>query len=729
MKTNKLPPPLVTVIVPCHNKAATVARSIESVKQQTLNNLECFIINDSSTDDSERVILEAIKGDRRFKYEKVNYRNVALVRNHGASLASGLFLCPLDGDDWIEPTFLETCIKALQADRSLGVAYTGLRWHNPDGKTGVSDWPPKWNFDNHLKKQNQCPTCSVIRKECWDRLGGQRARYCAGGAGSEDGEFYLRVGAFGWKGEKVTEEALFNYSAGSGFVSGNPEYREVDWLKAWHPWVTDGLHPFASYATPRRRSHPVHQYDEPVVSVVIPVGPGHEALVVDALDSLEAQTFRKWEAIVVWDSDGWDTDAGRALTKAYPYVKFTTTMRGKTKWVKSMGAGFARNRGAEIARAPFLVFLDADDWLHPNCLQRFLDTWGECQAIAYSDYVGKAIVDDPGKLAPDLQERIYSRNEKTGESLLGYRAAEYDCARAQRQPDDVTRPYLWTNVTALIPKAWHDAAGGFDESLFTWEDVEYHWRLARLGYPYQRIPEELMMYRLTTGTRRDTSGDRQTRQSVIKYIREKLKGVTTMPCPGGCGGGKQRQPAMQATIAVNPFAVLQTARDGGPVTFTTWDNKQITVIDNEMAMAKYTSGNRGSHRVIGPNTRISYGQHSGGDVFLVHRRDLGPLFEEVLPKSDYEPPITEAAPLPPPEPIVTIAEPAPAPVAPVPQPKAAPLPPPPLPAFDLAKMNMAQVHSAIKGMSKQEAALALVMEQEGKKRPGVVKALTKAAGK
>lgn len=733
-------PPTVGVVIPFYNKSEEqLRRAIESVINQSYKPTSIAVIDDGSKD--EGLALSVIETYRSAGHPVVFQRQsnsgVAVARNRGVGLVGGgatKYICCLDADDYLAADFLKACVEALEADRSLGIAYTSLMWHGLDGEVKLSEWPPQWNFDKQLERQNQVPTACVFRREMFERLGGYRARYCPGGAGSEDAQLWTRAGAFGWKARKVTEAGLFHYSAG-GQVSGSKDYHEVDWL-SWFPWVKDGLHPFASYATPanKRRSHPVRQYDEPAISVIIPVGPGHEGLVVDALDSLEAQTFRKWEAIAV--CDGFAPPPG--LLKAYPYVKWLTTGNAPR------GAGYARNRGAEIARAPFLVFLDADDLLHPNCLQRFLDEWAACQSITYSDYVGKAIVTDPAKLAPDLRERLYSRNEKTGESLLGYRAAEYDCAKAQHPLNNPANPYYWCNVTALIPKAWWDKIGGFDEALKTWEDVEWHWRAARLGYPYQRIPEELMMYRLNTGTRRDESGDRQTRRNVIEYIIAKLKGIEPMPCPGGCGGKRTSAPTSPRPVAMpqaqaarsprdNPLAIFNVpVRDGGPVTFKTWDGQDIAVGNGDLVMARLVDGNKGSHRVIGHVTRISYGHHSAGQEFLVHRRDLCRILEEVPPAPlDYTPPAVEAAPLPPPvalAPATPVAQ-QPA-LTPVPQPeKRAPLPPPPPPVFDLSAMNMAQINKAIKGMGKKEAALALELEQSGKNRPGVVKALTKAAGK
>jgi hypothetical protein len=35
-------------------------------------------------------------------------------------------------------------------------------------------------------------------------------------------------------------------------------------------------------------------------------------------------------------------------------------------------------------------------------------------------------------------------------------------------------PFIWCNVTTLVPKPWHEQIGGFDERMKSWEDVEYH---------------------------------------------------------------------------------------------------------------------------------------------------------------------------------------------------------------------------------------------------------------
>jgi glycosyltransferase involved in cell wall biosynthesis len=510
-------PPTVGIVIPVYNKTdQQIRRALESAIHQTYNPISRIVIVDDGSDNSDiaqNVVDNVECGERDIVLLRQGNSGVANARNNGVTACGDVkYVCCLDSDDGIEERFIETCVNALESDRSLGIAYTSLYYITPDGREGISDWPGGWDYDAHLRRQNQVPTCCVYRKEMWERLGGYRQRYAPTGAGEEDAEFFLRAGAYGWKGAKVSQEPLFVYSWQSGIVSGNKQHAVTDWT-GWHPWAGDGQHPFASYATPKNElSHPVRQYDEPAISVVIPVGPDHAKLVVNALDSLEAQTFRKWEVIVVDDTDFSPPEQWGKLLKAYPYIQYVSTLK-----LESAGAGTARNEGAEIARAPFLLFLDADDWLYPECLERMVAAWNEHQRIIYSDYVGKAIV-SPGDLAEDLRQRVYTFNERTGEAVIGYRAFDYDCELAQSQPQG-ERPYIWTNVTSLIPRAWHNGINGFDESLSSWEDVDYHWRLAKAGHCYHRIESELMVYNFHYGHRREQG--RQTYQNLLQYLREK----------------------------------------------------------------------------------------------------------------------------------------------------------------------------------------------------------------
>lgn len=617
-------PTSVSVIIPTYNYADKVGRAIESAINQTYKPVDIVVVDDGSTDNTEEIVKDIIRRSSSehidIRYIKQENAGVAIARNLGLLYAGGKYACCLDADDAIQPLFLEVCIRELERDRSLGIAYTGLTFIKPSGETGVSPWPGEFDYDMQIAGRNQIPTCCVFRKEMWQRLGGYRQRYAPSGAGSEDAEFWLRAGAYGWGAKKVTDAGLFMYSWLSGRVSGNPEYSEVDW-RAWHPWIEDNQHPFASIATPINGiAHSVRSYDEPEVSVVIPVGEGHEKEIINALDSLEAQTFRKWEAIVVWDSP----ESPEETLTPYPYIHL---VRGGGGW----GAGRARNEGAAIARASLLLFLDADDWLYPEAIEKMVEAFNIETSVIYTDYVGKAFIakEDLSK----IDNKVLYYNERIGEAVISYRSAEYDCERAVRQPDEKTKDtYIWNLITSLVPKAWHDEIGGFDEDMPSWEDWDYWIRMARAGRCFVRLPEQLVVYRFYTGHRRDTG--LQSSQTLLKYMIDKKEKAEIMGC--GCKKSKTTDIARRTTIRVT----AQSQRE----------RENIMAQDENLVLCIYQHPNKGDHKVIGPATRTVYGYRGGGTRFYVHKSDIAAAPDLFVPINVMEERRQQMAPPPPPPP-------------------------------------------------------------------------------
>lgn len=612
-------PASVSVVITSYNYSHVVSRAIGSMLDQTFAPASIIVVDDGSPDGGEtRKVVEAMaEHDNRIRYVRQKNQGVAAARNTGIAMTDSKYVCCLDADDAVEPEFLQACVDALEKDRSLGLAYTRLKLLLPNDRVYTkTKWPTEPNFDEQIQGRNQVPTCCVYRRDMWERLGGYRQRYAPHGCGSEDAEFWLRAGASGWGMALASPEAYFVYSFGAGGTTGNPDYQEIDWLE-WHPWTRDLLHPFASIASPGNgQSHLVQQYDEPIISVVIPVGKGHESTVINVLDSLEAQTFRKWEAIVVWDTG----DRGQAafFEKSYPYVRWVWTSG-------SVGAGRARNMGADIARGELLLFADADDWELPECLEQMLLAYDEegGDVGVYTDYIGLAYIDDVDQIDPKLKERIRYR-EGTW-TVIGHKALDYDPDRVASQPD-LESPYIWNTITTLHPRSWWKDVGGFDESMISLEDWDYWLRLARDGKRFVRIEDELFVYQYYSGRRRNvanpaTSDGLQNAKSLVQYMQEKYEGVPIMPC-AGCGGRRAR-PSIAPTVQAQMTAAAAPA----------------AMNENDMIMARYTSGNKGDHRVIGPfgfESRIpgvkminrggrwymDYGYRCGGAVFYVHRLDV-----------------------------------------------------------------------------------------------------------
>lgn len=629
-------PPTATIVIPSYNYADKVGRAVQSAIDQTYKGLrEIVVVDDGSDDDGQTYRVVNAFEDRRVRYIRQENAGVAHARNRGIASTNSKYITCLDADDALAPNFLEVCIPELEADRSLGVVYTGLWYIKPDGEEGKSPWPEEFDYEKQLKRQNQIPTACVFRKEAWSRLGGYRQRYAPQGAGAEDAEFWLRMGAFGYGAKRATSAPLFIYSWQSGRVSGDPDYREVDWT-GWHPWTRDRQFPMACIAEPRRFSHPVRQYDNPIVSVIVPVGPGHEHEVLNVLDSLEAQTLRGWEAIVVWDTPSQENLS--YLRTAFPFVRWIKSHEGAP--YTPQGAGWARNRGAEAARAHFLVFVDADDWLLPNALEDMVDGYAATGNIVYGDYVERSMVPDPEayveKIKSDPRGSVYGQTGN--EVIVGRKAFDYECEEAVRQPNP-ERMYIWNLVTSFVPKAWHDEIGGFDENMPSWEDWDYYIRLARSGKCFSRITSELVLYRHHTGGRRQI-GMKEYRR-LVEYLQDKYEGEEPMGC--NCGGKKSA-----TLIRNNPLA---RATNGGSTAAAT----EASMQDENMVMCVYRSPNRGQHNVTGNATRINYGHRSAGERFLVHEADIRARpqdfvpVEELAPAAAPPPPAPAPAPAPPPQ--------------------------------------------------------------------------------
>ena len=114
---------LVSVIVPMYNVGEYISRCIESILNQTYNNIEIILVDDGSPDNSKCIADGYAEKDQRIKVIHKQNQGVSVARNIGIDASSGDYVCFVDGDDWVMPDYvehlLELCLK-YDAD----VAYT-----------------------------------------------------------------------------------------------------------------------------------------------------------------------------------------------------------------------------------------------------------------------------------------------------------------------------------------------------------------------------------------------------------------------------------------------------------------------------------------------------------------------------------------------------------------------------------------------------------------------------
>jgi glycosyltransferase involved in cell wall biosynthesis len=555
----------VSVVITNYNYGEYVSEAIESALGQAD---EVIVVDDGSTDASQETI--ARFSDRVRAINQSN-QGVAGARNTGIAAATGDYVICLDADDRVDDRYIPAMRDALDADRGLGVAYSGLGLIQQDGSVQPNAWPPAFDWAAqsrpNVPPSNCIPCAAMFRRSMWERAGGYKQVYAPG----EDTEFFTRGLSVGYSALRVTEEPLFHYRIHHGSASRTKEYRPID---TWHPWMRDQKYPMAA---PSSVPPLVKSYADPLISVVIPCGPGHARYLPAAIDSLLGQTLRDWECIVA--SDGDHDDVARALV-TYPFVRMVvTSAKGGD------GPARARNAGLHVTRAPLLVFLDADDYLIPEAL--------ELMTRAYLDTGGKYIYTDWFAL-------------RNGE-MVAHETPEYRQTAWLEQGQHA--------VTCLLETAHARGVQGFDERMRGWEDWDFFIKLAISGVCGHRLAVPLLVYRQDTGTVRERS--LAAKDELLAALRDRYAAFAIGEREMGscCGGNadallKAKQVLAQANGEL-PFAPAAPLAESGI--------EEPTVVRME-----FTGPNKGAIGYLGrPSGQTYYGGDNVHDKFAnVDPRDV-----------------------------------------------------------------------------------------------------------
>lgn len=587
------PRPQVTVIVTCHNLAKYLPAALASVQAQTLQDWECLVVDDASTDNTAQVVA-AGGWDARIQYLRTP-ENLKLsgARNYGFANARGRYVICLDADDQLAPETLATLSAALDRDQGLHIASGHLDTVNEAGedRQRATGWPvPVVDFHQQLAHMNQFPYAAMMRREVFERGGGYRLRAWR----AEDAEMWCRLLSFGFRAAKVTEASTLIYrwrsdSKSQQELAAHPD-RDGDWT-AWFPWrlaatgkegsrliargakTPAALTPWGAQGEPPQgvRFWPVPHHQQPLVSVIIPCGPGHETSVIDAVESVMAQTVRDWEVIVVNDTGTpWATGFGSPLCGA-PYAHVLQP-RGPEA---PKGAGAARNAGAAAARGRVLVFLDADDILLPDFLAATLPDWQKTGRLVYSDYL---VSHGAAGAAPEQ-----------------YEAEDWECSRfvsrdGREQLVGVLNR-MQHAITCLIPRSAFEAVGGMSTDMTGWEDWDFFIRLATTGLCSVRVPRPLFLYRVARGHRREFSqaNGETLRRRLYETWRPYYTGENEMPC-SSC-------PSDEAFVTPpGPFGADESLPSESPLVEYLGDQVGTFTVVGQATGRQYRFGNTDQHR-------------------------------------------------------------------------------------------------------------------------------------
>ncbi len=194
--------PRVSVVIPCFNSSAFLRETLESVLAQTLRDFEVILVDDGSADDTRELIGRLLSEHPGYALRSVFQENtgVAGARHRGIGLARGRYILPLDADDLIAPTLLETCAAVLDAEPDTSLVYTD--------RQEFGDVEAIWTAGRYelarLKYFNQVSYCCLYRKAMWEQVGGYRLNV----NGFDDWDFWIAAAARGARGRHVPQALL-----------------------------------------------------------------------------------------------------------------------------------------------------------------------------------------------------------------------------------------------------------------------------------------------------------------------------------------------------------------------------------------------------------------------------------------------------------------------------------------------------------------------------------------
>lgn len=168
--------PLVSVIVPTHNRPALLCAALQSILAQTMQEFEIIVINDAGIDITPWVRSLDDSGRIRVLRHPRN-RGLAAARNTGIRAARGKYISYLDDDDLFYPNHLAVLVAAAEASGGAVVFSDGYQalYSHRDGQSIIErSVACSGNFEyRDLLVQNQLPVlCVLHRRSCLDKVGG-----------------------------------------------------------------------------------------------------------------------------------------------------------------------------------------------------------------------------------------------------------------------------------------------------------------------------------------------------------------------------------------------------------------------------------------------------------------------------------------------------------------------------------------------------------------------------
>ncbi|NCC99945.1 MAG: glycosyltransferase [Bacteroidia bacterium] len=226
---------LVSVIITCYNYEDYIKEAIESVLNQTHNNIEFIIIDDGSTDDSLKIIK---KYADKAKIVSRKNKGIVYTRNEALELAQGDYICFLDADDYFNKDYIEKSVELAEKYNS-DVVYPNWRIFGDDNYTMTF---PEFDIQKLIRQEIHCTSESLIRRSA---VGNHRFE---SEEVAEDWDFFLGLALDG-RIFKLAKDCYINYRVRRGTRGAKRSYWDdmyyfCDILSKWSKIYPEQVNPF-----------------------------------------------------------------------------------------------------------------------------------------------------------------------------------------------------------------------------------------------------------------------------------------------------------------------------------------------------------------------------------------------------------------------------------------------------------------------------------------------------
>ena len=400
--------PKFSIIVPVYNVEKYITECIESILKQTYKDFELICVDDCSCDNSIKIVENFAKKDARIKifYQDKN-KGVSAARNLALDNANGKYILCVDSDDWINENTLETLLNTFQEHNTESIWFDGYRYFE-DKKEFQKI--PIYNLKSgctYITPENiaRFPDMCGMKAYTLDSIRKYNLHWPENIKFDEDGHFYFRYYYF-HKKTYVINDCLYNYRIREGSTVTNFQTKGTtaqDLLQVIQEirefYIDNGVYDEYKTLLIKLSENRIKMIEEscltfenqkmiknfldrinfptdyerlnpnktPLVTIVVPVY-NVEKYIEQCLKSILAQSYKNIEIICV-DDCGQDNSIKIAnkLKKEDSRIKII-------KHRKNKGLGGARTSGLKHAKGEYLLFIDSDDWIEHNCVEKIVST-------------------------------------------------------------------------------------------------------------------------------------------------------------------------------------------------------------------------------------------------------------------------------------------------------------------------------------------------------------------